>query len=774
VKSCARVVREHPRHVLAAAIAAGLALARIDPTALFVVAAALAIGLSACESRPYVVIAASAFMLLGAGVGAHRLASIDADPLAGIGYGAAEVYGDVVQRPRDGPNGSTLRVRAFAPGGRMQMIEVRSRMNAPAGLRIGNEIHARGSLRGVSVRGARTPEAASYAEYLLRSGVRRRLEAKSIELTGRSRAGPTGFIDAVRNRADRALAMGLAPEPAALLRGMVLGGDAGLPETTADDFRIAGLSHILAVSGANVLLIVVLIQAMMIAANTPRWSRIVVPAIIVVIYVLLCGAQASVIRAGAMGLAGLAAIAASRGSSRVYAMLLAAIVVLLWNPRATADVGAQLSFAAVLGLMAFTRPIADKLRGVPRWAAEAFAATTGATIATAPLMAYHFGVISIVSLAANVLGEPLIGPIVWLGSLTAAVAQFSVPLAALLNAPNSFLLGVLIELAHASAAMPGAQAGTAGFGAVGLVAGLLAVAALAAIVHGWVPVSGRRVRQFSACGVALLTAFGFWRGGSAPIARPAIVMLDVGQGDATLLLGAGGCNALIDGGPPGDRLEKKLRAVGVKALDAVVTTHPETDHFGGILELAGQGDVPVKTLLDGGGNTPRPDYAQLRNELAAAGTGHEAAVAGATWQCGDISIHVIGPAPQAPDAAPPANPNTRAAVTVIDVGPMRMLASGDAESPQLLPLPLPPADILKTPHHGSADPGLAAVLERVRPSVALIGVGAQNRYGHPTPSALAAIAQEGAKIFRTDRDGEIIVQPGLGGAPAVSTTGPNR
>jgi competence protein ComEC len=206
----------------------------------------------------------------------------------------------------------------------------------------------------------------------------------------------------------------------------------------------------------------------------------------------------------------------------------------------------------------------------------------------------------------------------------------------------------------------------------------------------------------------------------------------------------------------------------------VVATHPETDHFGGILELAESNDIPITTLLDGGGNTPRPEYAQLRKRLAASGTSFEPAVAGVSWRCADISINIIGPAPQPPDAPPPANPNTRAAVTLIDVGGMRMFASGDAESPQLLPLALAPAGILKVPHHGSADPGLSAVLERVRPRVALVGVGASNRYGHPTPSVLDALAKEGAAVFRTDRDGAILVRPGPGGNPTVSTTGPDR
>jgi competence protein ComEC len=767
-------IHENPRHVLVACVAAGLAVARLDPVAMFVLAALVLILLTACESRPHVVIAASGLLVLGAGVGAHRLSAIDADPLAAAASGPIELRGDVVQRPRESPIGTTIRLRAHAPGGDRQTIEVRSYEPAPPGLRIDDELLVRGSVREVSVSGARTPEAASYARYLLRSGVRRRMQAKLILSTGHSRAGPVGAIDAIRNRADRALALGLNPEPAALLRGMVLGGDAGLPEETAEDFRVAGLSHILAVSGQNVLLIVILVQTILMALDTPRWSRIAIPAVVVLIYVLLCGAQASVVRAGAMGLAGLAAIAASRRSSRIYALLLAAIVVLTWNPRATADIGAQLSFAAVLGLMAFTRPLTVRLHRLPHWAAEAFAATASATLATAPLMAFHFGAVSIISLVANVFGAPLIGPIVWIGSLTAAIAQFSVPMGALLNAPNSFLLGALIEVARASASVPGAQASTEGFGVLGLIAGAIVVVALAAFVHGWLPIRGVRAGQLLACGGLLFALASLARGSPAPIDRPAIVMLDVGQGDATVLLGSDGCNALIDGGPPGAGLAEKLRAIGVRKLDAALVTHAQNDHHGGIVELARSGDVPIETLLDGGGATADGEYAELRSELAARGTASSPAVAGVAWRCADISIRLLGPAPLPAGALPPEDPNLRAAVTVVDVGALRMLATGDAESPNVLPLAPPPADILKVPHHGSADTGLPALLGQVRPKVALIGVGRSNRHGHPTPSTLAALDQQGSVAFRTDRDGAILVRPGPAGNPTVSTTGPAR
>lgn len=771
MRRAAGLARDHPRHLIAAAAAGGLSLGGASQLLVFVLGCLAVIALTALGLRAHVALGACALLILGAGLGAARLASIDRDPLADLPRGEVTLRGHLLAHPRSGQYGTTMRLRDEQSG---QVLELRLRGKLKGDARIGAEVFARGYLKAVSPAASSSPEARRYAVFLLRSGVRRRLTASEAALTGGRRGGLAGVIDAMRIRAEDSLSVGLAAEPAALLRGMVLGGDAGLPEPTVEDFRASGLAHILAVSGQNVLLVVILAQAILTALGARRSWRMALPAVIVVLYVALCGAQASVIRAGAMGLAGLAALAASRPSSRVYALILAAIVVLAFNPRATADVGAQLSFAAVLGLMVFTRPLQARFTLLPPWAAQALAATLGATLATAPLMALNFGAVSVVSLVANVLGEPLIAPIVWLGSLTAALGQFSTQLGGLLNAPNSFLLGTLIELAHVTGGRSWAQVQTPTFGVAALLIASGAIVGLALVLNGWVrvpkvAVGGPGLAPVAAL-AAVVVAFAAFTAmrGDPPPPRPAIVMLDVGQGDATVLLGDG-CAALIDGGPPGAQLARKLRAIGVNRLDAALVTHPESDHFGGLLEAVVSDEFPIATLLDGGGNTANPDYAQLRGLLTAQGTAFLPGVAGTNWSCPGISITLIGPPPAAPDAPPPENANTRAAVAQVSVGPLEMFASGDAESPQLLGLPLAPADVLKVSHHGSDDPGLAQLLERIRPRLALIGVGASNRYGHPTPSTLGALAAEHARTYRTDRDGMIVVTPG-----GVTTAGAGR
>lgn len=796
MSATARLLNDHARHAAAAALAVGIAMSAAGG-GWGIVASAVALPcLLATGARAWLALVVSASILAGSAFGAARLAAIDRDPLGELGAARSwSIRGVVVEHPRPvASGGARMRARVYVPGStRTQLVEVRTRRAPNAEVPIGSLFLARGRLSPVDPSAARTQSGIAYARYLRRNGVRRRFDTDAITLTGAMRGGVAGVVDSIRLRSERTLAVGLAREPEALLRGMVLGGDAGIPERTVEDFRVAGLSHILAVSGQNVLLLVTLVQAVATATGLGRMARLVIPVALICVYVPLCGVQASVVRAGAMGLAALVATMASRPASRVYALLLGAIAVLASNPRATADIGAQLSFAAVLGIAAFAGPISRRLRRWPQWMAEAFAVTAGATVATAPLMAFHFGAVSLVSIVANVVAAPLIGPIVWLGSLAAAIGQVAPAAGALLNAPNEFLLGSLISVAHAAAGVPGAQLVLTGFGGGALAtvfALMLIVAAVAnhersrSLVLGLRRALPESERQSGGSGRPVAGPFGVWLvvtaaivavalvpwpgvGGREPaLPRPSIVMLDVGQGDATLVLGRDGCSALIDGGPPGHGLPRRLRRLGIDRLDLVVATHAQLDHDGGLGDIARARAPRVAAFLDGGGTVADPRFAALRRSLTEAGSIAAPAIEGRRWRCGDLRVDVLGPRALKPGAAPPADPNERAAVTHVRVSGMSMLAAGDAEGPQLLPLALPHAEVLKVSHHGSGDPALAALLARVRPVVGLIGVGRENRYGHPTAETLTELAKAGVDVFRTDRDGTVAVEPGLGAGSA--------
>jgi competence protein ComEC len=518
-----------------------------------------------------------------------------------------------------------------------------------------------------------------------------------------------------------------------------------------------------------------------------RW-RLAVLGALVALYVPLAGAGPSLQRAGVMGLAGIAAMAASRPASRSYALLLAAAATLAWSPRAWADPGWQLSFAAVLGILALGIPLGRLLRravdelapGAPRalsWSArglaDGMAITLAATLATAPLLAHHFDSVPLAGLPANLLALPAVAPAMWLGMLKIAAGQAGTPegLAAALGEVAALPVGVISLLAERFADVPLGQvslplgspaaviAAYAGMGVALVVlrraARPLAPRALEALSR-WRRLSpaARSVVALTLAG-ALVLCVGWALRLPAPPDRFTVRFLDVGQGDATLIQHPDGTAVLFDGGPPEAGVARLLRRAGVRRLALVVATHASRDHHGGLVEVLRRFEVDA--LLDGGDGSREPGFAAVLREAAKHGVRRIRATAPLRLRLagGELRLDVLSPEPRPPGPAPE-DPNPRALVAIVSSGWFDLLLSADAESEALLPLDLPDVDAMKVPHHGSADPGLPEVLEQLEPQLAAIEVGA-NTYGHPTPSTLAALRDARVTTHRTDRDGTVTV-----------------
>ena len=427
--------------------------------------------------------------------------------------------------------------------------------------------------------------------------------------------------------------------------------------------------------------------------------------------------------------------------------------------------------------------------------ADAAAITIAATLGTAPLMAVHFEQISLAALPANLLAAPAIAPVMWLGVLAAAAAQIAAPLATPFSALTAPLLVYLQKIAHLTASVaavrrrgpriPGGDRRdldraarrdrSSACGAFGRACRRRAVRCGDETRRGGIASAGaampRAVARRRRGGVAarlatacratlalLVLAGGIpGRGARAAPARAGelvVSFLDIGQGDATLLQ-LDGTSVLVDTGPPDGPILKRLAEAGVKRLDALVLTHAETDH-------EGAAPAVIRRYRAAAGRRRRRGLAVRR----AAGAPERASPRAMDARSGPprarrsrsgrCASRCCGRRPRdrgerverQPERPRDRRPAWRSGSSRCCSRPTRR-----ATSPH--PLQLEPVDVLKVAHHGSADPGLPALLARLRPRIAAIEVGRGNRYGHPTPSTLAALNQAVPTVLRTDRDGTV-------------------
>jgi competence protein ComEC len=712
---------------------------------------------------------------IAAGVlcGGLRLEAIDrAATLAGPDGAPVSGTAVLLEHPRPSLFGSSAAIRMTS--GRAAGSTLLGRLNGrrpwPARGRPGSILRVRGAAEQPAAGGS-----FDWRAYLRRRGIAFELAIDTMVDTGERRGGLPGAIDSMRARAEHALGARLPPSETALARGMVLGQDELIDPLERDDFRRSGLAHVLAVSGQNVMLLCALALPLLSWLGAGPRARVVALLMLIAVYVPMAGAGPSLQRAGVMGAAGLIALGAGRPASRWYALELAAVVTLAFNPRVAGDAGWQLSFAAVAGILLLARPLQAALRGLPRLLAEGAAVTLAATIVTAPLIAHAFGQVSLAGIAANVVALPVVAGIMWAGMVQCALAQ--VPdIAGAAHAvidwagvADGVLLGVLRSLVRAFADAPGATAVLPLGSRVGVAAayvliglGVVLVRCLArraeprvsTAAAAWRRLPSRR-RAGAVALAAGLAAVG-WRYTTEPPAPPprlTVSFLDVGQGDATLIQDGAGAAALFDGGPPEARVYRRVRAAGVRHLDLVVATHQSRDHQGGLHEVLER--IPTSLLLENGYGTRDPDFRRLVAEAENRGIQHVSARAGQVLHVGRLTIRILSPPAHAPGAPPPEDPNPIGVAAIVSEGSFDLWLSADAESEAILPLPLRPVEAMKVSHHGSADPGLPAVLKHLQPRVAAIEVGARNSYGHPAPETLSALRRTVPHVYRTDEDGTV-------------------
>lgn len=560
----------------------------------------------------------------------------------------------------------------------------------------------------------------------------------------------------------RQAAAGLTQDARALVLGLSIGDDSQISSALKSDLKVISLTHLTAVSGANCAIVIAGSYFLLVVLGLRSRGRFIGGALALLGYIAIVGPQPSVLRSGVMALIVMAALALGRGVSAVVALALSVVLLLVADPWLSQDLGFALSVFATAGLLLISPALHRKLRPhMFSWLAAGISVSVAAQIMCFPILLQLQDGFASYSVLANLLVEPVVAPVTILGILATVTALVCPPATAALTFTASFGTQWIIWVTDWLVDFPGSTlAWPSGLVGTGL-AILLSVTFFVAFrsKNAW----AQRLAQVSlaiglTCAVAAV-ASSTYRVAVWPSSGWQVVSCDVGQGDATVLQSSGHF-AVIDVGREPKKISTCLKRLRIHRIDLLVLTHYDLDHVGGLDGVLS--NRVVDRILVSGFQDDRPGAAISMRKVKGSGAQVIVAETGLSGYLNNVHWRVLSPHRGAPEA----EDSNDGSVTMLfsfsgftlialadlgEKGQMRLAEEWNQWHPEVdesKPL------VLKVAHHGSADT-FPEFIEALRPSVALISVGKNNGYGHPTKRALDSLVSVGSRVLRTDLSGSI-------------------
>ena len=556
----------------------------------------------------------------------------------------------------------------------------------------------------------------------------------------------------------------LSPESAkGLVPGLALGDSSALQPELAEQMKAAGLTHLIAVSGTNVTLLIVLVLAVLRKCRVNRNWQYLITVFVLLAFVVLVRPQPSVLRATVMGLVALAATYSKSNRSPVPALSVAIIALVAMDPWLAVSYGFGLSVAATAGLILWVNRIQAFLdrtvpKRVPLWIIQTLTVTIAAQFSVFPILVALGSPISLSSIPANMLAVPLAGPAMVLGLLAALVTPFSQVAGTLIAWLAGCFAQLIAVVAKSCAAIDWLTIPWPS-GKFGVALALICVSGVVQTGIVWRRIS--KVHQSQTLSILITAVVLIWINPTFtlkqwPVPNWVMVSCDVGQGDATVIRVGRNEAVVVDVGGDAKAIDRCLGDLHIKRIPVLLLTHFHADHVGGLEGAISNrqiGQIRVSPLNDPPNTSMFVEGVLTRlNMKATVMTYPERFVVdGVSFTCIWPSELITG---QGSDA------NNASVALAVEVNGVSILLAGDIEPPAqekiVRDLPASDFDVIKVAHHGSRYQS-SDFASWANAEVAFISVGKDNDYGHPAPETISLYELTGSQVFRTDHGGDLAI-----------------
>ncbi len=592
-----------------------------------------------------------------------------------------------------------------------------------------------------------------YKQYLKTRKIYGSIKSNNIEIIGKEQTNIIARTsNNVRNKIIETANKILPNYTQGLLVGILIGEKTKIPENIIENFSISSLSHILATSGTHISYIILGITYLLLKSKIPKRTSYFLINLILIFFMFIVGFTASVVRASIMGILLISGKIVHRKPDVLTSMAISLIITLSYNPFSIQDIGLELSYLGTLGIVILNRPIKNyiinKLPKIPKQIIEIVSVTVSAQILIIPILILKFNTVSLTFILSNIIAIPITGIIILYGYINIFVGIFAIKVANKMSIILNILLKIIISISNIISKLPFSKI-------------LIPTPNIIYILlYYLIILNFQKEKYLKILLITLILILSINVIYSIFPQQLEIHIVDVGQGDCQLIITPRGKVMIIDGGEKENVLLEYLLDKQIMKIDYMMISHFDSDHCYNLIEILE--NLKINNLIV----SRQIEETELFNRIIKIcqqnGTNVIIVEAGKEINIDkEIKLKILWPTRDINEIN---SINNNSIVARMEYNQFSMLFTGDIEETvenrliEIYSKELLNTTVLKVAHHGSETSSNEGIIKLIAPKISVIGVGKDNKFGHPNKEVIRRIEEQNSQLFRTDLNGEITIK----------------